>query len=84
VCRILFLPTFAWVSSINAAPVLVFLLTFALGASNGLLTNTAFMHASMLAGPERAQTCGNLMVLSLMAGLLVGSLSSYGWLLWAT
>jgi hypothetical protein len=73
-------PVFAWCSW-GGPPLVVFVATAFLGASNGSLTTTAFLYASKLAGSVDADMSGLLMVLCLMFGLLAGSLCSWLWLL---
>lgn len=80
-CRLAFLPFFAWCAWGAAPPAAVFLLTAALGATNGSLTTTAFMLAAEQGGPAAAEPVGALMVFALMAGLLCGSLFAWLWLL---
>lgn len=75
------MPLFAWCSSGSAPLAIVFLLTAALGATNGSLTVTSFLGAADLSGVAGAELCGVFMVFTLMLGLLTGSFCAWLWLL---
>eukprot|EP00891_Asterochloris_glomerata_P003381 jgi/Astpho2/3381/Aster-x1144 len=80
--RLLFVPAFALAGSHSASPAVVSVLTLLLGLSNGYLTCVAMMGPSfMKLEPQEAQVAGNLMVLLLVAGLSLGALGGFAWLL---
>lgn len=57
------------------------LFALGLGFSNGSLTTTSFVYASECAGVGHAELAGNVMVLSLMFGLMLGAFAGWLWLL---
>lgn len=79
--RLGFIPLFAWCAMGSAPTTVVFILTAALGFSNGMLTTTAFAEATIVAGAKDAETAGNVMVLCLMFGLILGAVLGWSWLL---
>lgn len=81
VSRLLFIPAFYYAASYGAGLRVTGLLTGALGFGNGWLTANTFVAAACLLDASAADSCGNIMVLSLMLGLSIGAGLSFLWLL---
>ncbi len=81
VCRILFIPTFHLSATHGAGGVVMGLLSSLLGLTNGYLTASAMMLGPELVEQRAAALCGNIMVLSLIAGLNLGAACGFLWLL---
>ncbi|GMH42104.1 hypothetical protein BSKO_10023 [Bryopsis sp. KO-2023] len=75
--RLLFLPIFLLAMKFSPIPVLLFFLVFALGLTNGYLTTNAFMMGSASLSGNEYDIGGNIMVLALVIGLVMGAFG--GW-----
>ncbi|KDD75636.1 hypothetical protein H632_c579p1 [Helicosporidium sp. ATCC 50920] len=78
--RVLFLPAFYAASRAGAVP-WMFALALALGLSNGHVTACSFVLAPQLNPRAHAELSANIVVLSLVAGLVLGAACSFFWLL---
>lgn len=84
--RVVFLPLFLLcnlkgtqlpvVFTSDAAPI-VFMLAFSI--SNGYFASLAMMQGPQCVEEHQRETAGSLMVLLLVGGLLLGSITSFGW-----
>lgn len=79
--RVLFVPAFHFAATRGAGGAAMGALAVALGGSNGYLTSAAMMLGPRLVEPRAAALSGNVMVLSLVAGLCVGAVAGFLWLL---
>ncbi|GBG63461.1 hypothetical protein CBR_g38079 [Chara braunii] len=82
--RGLFFPLFALISygpEMFHNEAYVMLITLALGVSNGHLMSLLMMEAPKQVELHEAEAAGQLMVLSLVVGLAIGSLGGWAWLL---
>ena len=77
-----FVPLYAWAARAQASETVLFLLTLALGLSNGFLTaaSFAFAPAGLPPGPS-LELAGLALVLALLVGLTLGAFSGWLWLL---
>lgn len=82
--RIGFVPAF-WLC-VSGPPamrgeVVVFILTIALGGTNGYVSSSSFVSAPLCVESHEAETAGILMVAFLLSGLTVGALCGWLWVL---
>jgi len=79
--RVAFIPLYAWAARSGAGEAPLFLLTLALGLSNGFLTAASFAFAPRGLPVERLELAGLALVLALLVGLTLGAFSGWLWLL---
>jgi solute carrier family 29 (equilibrative nucleoside transporter), member 1/2/3 len=79
--RVFFIPAFHLAATKGAGGVVIGFLAALLGLSNGYLTASAMMLGPTLVESRAAALCGNIMVLSLIAGLNLGAACGFLWLL---
>ena len=78
--RLAFVPLFFMTARVGAGPIVMALLTLALGVSNGYLTAIAMMRAPAGLQSVEAELAGHLSVVALIVGLCLGALCSFLWL----
>ncbi len=79
--RVAFVPLYAWAARSGAGEAPLFLLTLALGLSNGFLTAASFAFAPRGLPVESLELAGLALVLALLVGLTLGAFSGWLWLL---
>ncbi|KAF5842221.1 nucleoside transporter-domain-containing protein [Dunaliella salina] len=79
--RVLFIPAFICAAFVATPPVIMFLLTILLGASNGLVTAGLMLGGPEMLDPGMEDAGEGILVISLISGLLVGALAGFLWLL---
>ena len=79
--RVAFVPLYAWAARSGAGEAPLFLLTLALGLSNGFLTAASFAFAPRGLPAESLELAGLALVLALLVGLTLGAFSGWLWLL---
>lgn len=80
-CRIVFIPAFHLAATKGWGGLVIGVLAALLGLSNGYLTASAMILGPKLVESRAAALCGNIMVLSLIAGLSLGAACGFLWLL---
>jgi equilibrative nucleoside transporter 1/2/3 len=80
-CRVIFIPAFHVAAIKGVGGVITGFLAASLGLSNGYLTASAMILGPKIVESRAAALCGNIMVLSLIAGLCIGAACGFLWLL---
>lgn len=77
--RLVLIPLYACLAVYGAPEAAFFLLTFALGLSNGWVTTLFFCAAPRGLSPAAAETAGMINVFALMVGLNIGAFLGWLW-----
>jgi len=79
--RVVFIPAFHLAAVKGAGGLVIGFLAALLGLSNGYLTASAMILGPKIVESRASALCGNIMVLSLIAGLSLGAACGFLWLL---